>query len=217
MAGVEDMIKQAVRSVDNNTHGTPNEITRFYAERNGKMFLNELWCDMSITFWAFQSGNHEAVCFGTDFAFTKAHANRFKEAGQFHHGDPHSGDIAFFTRPAVQGIGHIGLVRRVEGGTIFTIEGNTSDAVRHRTHPVSSSAIVGYGRPNYTKEDDMTTDELLDALESPRGKKILQSVISASVGLVIRGDEGTPGGGTHPDNLKNIHTAVKEIKDRLPG
>jgi GH25 family lysozyme M1 (1,4-beta-N-acetylmuramidase) len=65
--------------------------------------------------------------------------------------------------------------------------------------------------------DDMTTDELLDALESPRGKKILQSVISASVGLVIRGDEGTPGGGTHPDNLKNIHTAVKEIKDRLPG
>jgi GH25 family lysozyme M1 (1,4-beta-N-acetylmuramidase) len=65
--------------------------------------------------------------------------------------------------------------------------------------------------------DDMTTDELLDALESPRGKKILQSVISASVGLVIRGDEGTPGGGTHPDNLKNIHTAVKEIKNRLPG
>jgi GH25 family lysozyme M1 (1,4-beta-N-acetylmuramidase) len=65
--------------------------------------------------------------------------------------------------------------------------------------------------------DDMTTDELLDALESPRGKKILRDVISASVGLVIRGDKDTPDGGTHPDNLQNIHKVVKEIKARLPG
>jgi GH25 family lysozyme M1 (1,4-beta-N-acetylmuramidase) len=65
--------------------------------------------------------------------------------------------------------------------------------------------------------DDMTTDELLDALESPRGKAILRSVISAALGTVIRGDEGTTGGGTHPDNLRNIHTTVKEIRDKLPG
>jgi hypothetical protein len=68
-----------------------------------------------------------------------------------------------------------------------------------------------------SEEDDMTTDELLDALESPRGKAILRSVISAALGTVIRGDEGTPDGGAHPDNLRNIRTAVKEIRDKLPG
>jgi hypothetical protein len=153
MAGVEDMISEATRSVNNNTHGTPNEITEFYADRNGKDFLDALWCDMSITFWAFRSGNHEAVCFGTDFALTSAHANRFKEADQFQDGasEIRPGDIAFFPRDGLA-IGHVGLVRTVEGDVIKTIEGNTSDAVRHRTHLISKGMIVGYGRPNYTKE-----------------------------------------------------------------
>ena len=160
MAGVEDMIKQAVRSVDNNTHGTPNEITRFYAKRNGALFLNELWCNMSITFWAFKSGNHAAVCFGTDFASTKAHAGRFRAAGRFHDGASgiRRGDIVFFGRSGIKGIGHIGLVRRVEGDILKTIEGNTSDAVRHRTHPISAGSVVGYGRPEY-EEEDMTGEQ----------------------------------------------------------
>src|SRR6266511_2060545 len=153
MAGVEDMISEATRSVNNNTHGTPNEITEFYADRNGKDFLDAFWCDMSITFWAFRSGNHEAVCFGTDFALTSAHANRFKEADQFQDGasEIRPGDIAFFPRDGLA-IGHVGLVRTVEGDVIKTIEGNTSDAVRHRTHLIAKGMIVGYGRPNYTKE-----------------------------------------------------------------
>jgi CHAP domain len=163
MAGVEDMIKAAVRSVNSNTHGTPNEITRFYADRNGSLFLNELWCNMSITFWAFQSGNHAAVCFGTDFAWTKAHADRFRAAGRFHDGASgiRRGDIVFFGRSGIQGIGHIGLVRRVEGDILRTIEGNSSNAVRHRAHPISAGRVVGYGRPDYAgaEEDDMTEEQ----------------------------------------------------------
>ena len=66
-------------------------------------------------------------------------------------------------------------------------------------------------------EDDMTTDELLDALESNRGKAILRSIIAAELATVIRGDKDTPDGGTHPHNLRSINLTVKEIKDKLPG
>jgi hypothetical protein len=159
MAGVKDMIKQAIRSVNNNTAGTPNEITEWYADRNGKLFLNELWCEMSITFWAFHSGNHAAVCFGTDFASTTKHVERFRTAAKFHDGAAgiRPGDIVFFPREGLD-IGHVGLVRKVEvtADVIRTIEGNTSDAVRHRTHRISGGSIVGYGRPSYQEpeEDD---------------------------------------------------------------
>jgi hypothetical protein len=70
-------------------------------------------------------------------------------------------------------------------------------------------------------EDDMTTDELLKALESDRGQKLLKSAAAAAVrdelGTVLRGDKDTPDGGTHPHNLRNINLTVMEIKDRLPG
>jgi hypothetical protein len=159
MAGVKDMIKQATRSVNKNIMGTPNEITRWYADRNGKLFLNELWCEMSITFWAFHSGNHAAVCFGIDFASTTKHVERFRKAGKFHDGAAgiRPGDIVFFPREG-HDIGHVGLVRKVEvaADVIRTIEGNTSDAVRHRTHRISGGSIAGYGRPSYQEpeEDD---------------------------------------------------------------
>jgi hypothetical protein len=90
------------------------------------------------------------------------------------------------------------------------------DTFRARVHARMTSAAT-LGLSTIGEEDDMTTDELLDALESPRGKAILRSVLSAALGTVIRGDEGTPDGGTHPDNLRNINRTVKEIKDKLPG
>jgi hypothetical protein len=65
--------------------------------------------------------------------------------------------------------------------------------------------------------DDMTTDQLLDALESPRGKAILRGIVALELATVIRGDKDTPDGGTHPHNLRSINLTVKEIKDKLPG
>ena len=233
MAGVEDMIKQAVRSVDNNTHGTPNEITRFYAKRNGALFINELWCNMSITFWAFKSGNHAAVCFGTDFASTKAHAGRFRAAGRFHDGASgiRRGDIVFFTRKGVQGIGHIGLVRRVEGDILKTIEGNSSNAVRHRTHPISAGKVVGYGRPDYAgaEEDDMTEQQakqlkaILDALTVP-GTKSPEETVNLLFSRVrnIEAAINVPGTKSAEDafnmlfeRIRNIEKAVNEINKKV--
>lgn len=42
-------------------------------------------------------------------------------------------------------IDHIGIVERVEGNVVYTIEGNSSDKVRNRHYTFSDCRVVGYG------------------------------------------------------------------------
>jgi hypothetical protein len=158
MAGVEDMIRRAERSLG--TAGRPNHITEWYAGRNGGVFARAAWCDQSITFWAFHSGNYEAVCFGRDYAYTVWHAKRFDTQGRWHSGTAgiRRGDIVYFDWGSgsrrIGAIDHVAIVTGVRGGIVYTIEGNTSDGCKRRAR--SASSIVGYGRPNYTGGPDRT-------------------------------------------------------------
>ncbi len=99
----------------------------------------------------------------------------------------------------------------------FSVKGSVRliDTFRDQVHARMTSA----GTPGRTEEDDMTTDELLKALESDRGQKILQGIVTAALQrelrIVIQGDPNTQDGGTHPHNLRNINTAVGKIKDKL--
>ena len=150
MAGAEDMIRQAERSLG--ATGRPNPITRWYAGRNGAGFAAAAWCDQSITYWAHQSGNAAAVCFGRDYAYTVWHAERFRKQGQWHVdvAGIRRGDIAFFDWDQSNRIGaidHVGIVTGVRGSVVYTIEGNTSDGCRRRAR--YAATIVGYGRPAY--------------------------------------------------------------------
>jgi hypothetical protein len=47
------------------------------------------------------------------------------------------------------GSGHTGLVEKVSGGVVYTIEGNKGDEVRRCSYSVHSPSIIGYGRPKY--------------------------------------------------------------------
>jgi hypothetical protein len=151
MSGLEDMIRTAERSLG--VSGRPNHITEWYSRRNGRLFARAAWCDQSVTYWAFHSGNHEAVCFGRDYAYTVWHAERFNKNGHWRTGVSgiRRGDIVFFDWNGSRRIGridHVALVTGVKDGIVYTIEGNTSDRCRRRARRASS--IVGYGRPDYT-------------------------------------------------------------------
>jgi signal peptidase I len=100
--------------------------------------------------------------------------DRFLGAGTM----PKKGDLVIFE------YSHIGLVAQLlPDNQILTIEGNQADAVRKVIHGRSESDIAGYCRPAYHMvEADMTKDELLDALESPRGMAILRKVITTRPG-----------------------------------
>lgn len=74
----------------------------------------------------------------------------YKQKGQFYGPNtvPQPGDQIFFTYAAGE-VSHTGIVEKVVGSTIYTIEGNTSDGVYRRTYQVGQSSIYGYGRPNW--------------------------------------------------------------------
>lgn len=132
--------------------GRPNTATRWYAARNGSYFSTAAWCNMLITWAAYQSGNYQAVCFGTDYAYTVYHAERFQREGRWHVDTAgiQRGDIVFFDwngSNSISAIDHVGIVTDVNGRDVLTIEGNTSDSCARRVR--QASTIVGYGRPAY--------------------------------------------------------------------
>ena len=75
-------------------------------------------------------------------------AQYYKSAGRWHTNSPQPGDQIFFTYSPGE-YSHTGLVEQVNGDTVTTIEGNTSDSVGRRNYNIGNSVIAGYGRPNW--------------------------------------------------------------------
>lgn len=63
--------------------------------------------------------------------------------------EPKAGDIIFFDWEGDGTTDHVGIVEKCENGTVYTVEGNSSDACRQRQYTVGSSNIYGYGVPAY--------------------------------------------------------------------
>ena len=74
----------------------------------------------------------------------------FKNRGQWMDGSetPSPGMIIFFDW-ADDGLGdggdHTGIVEKVEGSRVYTIEGNSNDACREKSYPIGHYEIMGYG------------------------------------------------------------------------
>ncbi|MEV8124121.1 LysM peptidoglycan-binding domain-containing protein [Streptomyces sp. NPDC085944] len=154
---LEGMIAQAEKSIG---LGEPNAIQTWYRQRNGAAYnYNFPWCNAAVTYWATQAGERDAVLHGTDYAYTVAHAQRFKDAGEWHamtNGIKNSGirrgDIVFFDWAGSSSIGaidHVGIVTGVSADHkyVYTIEGNTANVCARRTRVVAD--IAGFGRPKY--------------------------------------------------------------------
>ena len=69
---------------------------------------------------------------------------------------PQPGDIAFFNvhgySPDDARVSHVAIVERVEGNTIYTIEGNRgggNGTVVRMSHRITGSYLASFARPNY--------------------------------------------------------------------
>lgn len=75
-------------------------------------------------------------------------AGYYKQNNAFHRTNPRVGDQIFFSY-SVGEYSHTGIVVGVNGNTITTVEGNTSDSVGRRTYETSNYSIAGYGTPDW--------------------------------------------------------------------
>lgn len=119
------------------------------------------WCDIWVDWVFLQLCNGDAgkaqkiICqTGPYGAGCKFSADYYKQAGRFYTSNPQPGDQIFFNNYA-----HTGIVEKIVGSIVHTIEGNTSNMVARRTYTLGSSTIDGYGRPVFDLEsvDDNRT------------------------------------------------------------
>ncbi|WP_336211392.1 CHAP domain-containing protein [Nonomuraea sp. LPB2021202275-12-8] len=108
------------------------------------------WCDMLLSWAAHKLGYEEWM---GQFAWTVAHAKWFRSQDAWGT-EPQPGAFVFYDWSGSNSIGridHVGIVTRVEGGRIFTIEGNIDGGVAKRKER-DTSKVVGYGYPWKIKE-----------------------------------------------------------------
>jgi hypothetical protein len=136
---------------------------KWYGLQGGK------WCAMGLSYFAYSAGISQDIF--PKFADCDAgmswfiNRKRFIEAGRASP-SPTAGDVVFFGIPG--DAQHVGLVDWVEDGRVFTIEGNTSSgagfvanggAVMGKDYPLNYAKILGYGRPQYKEDEDVTQEQ----------------------------------------------------------
>ena len=74
---------------------------------------------------------------------------------------PLSGMIIFFDWDTTGGqdgkADHVGIVKNIENGLIYTIEGNSNDSVKINQYPIGHYEILGYGVAEYIMKTDATS------------------------------------------------------------
>ena len=108
------------------------------------------WCAMFVSWAADQAGIINDVV--PKHASTNAGANAYRERGLYMSQEsgylPREGDAIYFYSQSKGRIGHVGIVVAYdqETGRVYTVEGNTDNAVRIRHYDINNPRIDGYGR-----------------------------------------------------------------------
>lgn len=114
------------------------------------------WCAEYVS-WCFHKAYKSCDIIFGDSASCEAIRQRFIRRKRYH-SDPKAGDLIFFKGSRHAGANHIGIVTKVSGSTVYTMEGNTSadagvvdngGAVNNKAYKRGYSRILGYGRPLY--------------------------------------------------------------------
>ena len=112
------------------------------------------WCACFVSWCANECGYIEAGVIPKFAACASQGVPWFQEHGLWQAGnyEPRPGDLIFFDWAAGGQDGHadhVGIVERVENGRVYTVEGNSDDAVRQSSYPIGYHEIYGYGTPAY--------------------------------------------------------------------
>ena len=112
------------------------------------------WCACFVSWCANECGYIDAGVI-PKFAGCGVGVQWFKDRGlwQDRSYEPRPGDIIFFDWNDEYGqdgsADHVGIVEKVEGGIVYTVEGNSGDRCQENHYTVGYYEILGYGTPAY--------------------------------------------------------------------
>ena len=176
---------------DKEANAGPGNYTKYARDMDAlKGFYNGpkqgyAWCDVFVD-WCF------VKCFGADVGRRMLYQplqsagagctysyQYFKAAGALYH-DPEPGDQIFFGSTTLST--HTGIVVDVDGQNVYTVEGNSGDAVQKRSYPLTCGNIVGYGRPDWdmapNDENDTTVPEAVTDAAAEKNCTVLLPELS---------------------------------------
>ena len=106
----------------------------------------EEWCACFVSWCAEQCGYIESGA-APKFSYCPTGVTWFQEHGRWKGpGDvPESGDIIFFDFDSDGISEHVGIVEKVVGGMIYTVEGNYEDECSNARYNLENHSIYGYG------------------------------------------------------------------------
>ncbi len=111
------------------------------------------WCAAFVSWCLDVAGARDSA--GGRFTSCTLWVDRLRELGLYSTRasgyTPKAGDLIFFRSAGVsRASDHVGLVRFVKNGRVYTVEGNSSNQVTLHDYALTDTYIVGYGKPRYT-------------------------------------------------------------------
>ena len=111
-------------------------------------FTNHVeWCACFVSWCADQCGYLDSGTY-PKFSGCVFGMQWFQQRGLWLDGsaEPVPGMLIFFDWATQDGVpNHVGIVEKVENGTVYTVEGNSRDMCRQKQYSLGSSVILGYG------------------------------------------------------------------------
>lgn len=169
---------------DKTANAGSKNITKYARDMDAIGFYNGkkqgvAWCDMFVDWCFVQAYGLKAALAMTFQPLGKNNSgagcqysfNYYKNKGRIFK-DPQPGDQVFFWDSGKTRKSHTGIVEKVSGGKVYTIEGNTSGAsgvvangggVKAKSYALNYSRIAGYGRPDWSVEGEDGTSEAAPA------------------------------------------------------
>lgn len=133
-------------------------------EGNGKSY-GYAWCAAFVTWCLRQAQVPEEIAAG-EISCSRMTAwyrsnSTYRTRGSGY--TPIPGDIVMFQYNGSGSANHVGFVIGVEGGQLYTIEGNSGGMVGTHSYSLSNGSILGYCVPDYTVEEGAVYDFPLEA------------------------------------------------------
>ena len=113
------------------------------------------WCACFVSWCANECGYLDTGVIPR-FASCSIGLQWFRERGLWrdHSYEPRPGDLIFFDWDDEDegqdgAADHVGIVEKVDGGIVYTVEGNSDDSYRENRYAIGHYEIYGYGTPTY--------------------------------------------------------------------